>query len=96
MNRPMLWLSYLRAQVLLDSATLRHDGIGPSVRSGAKQFRGGKSSRRSQIRWASKAGGAHQVVLMDWRLGGVRRNDRGGEIGSPYPLTLEEIESVVM
>ena len=36
-----------------------------------------------------------QAALMDWCVELDRRNDRGGEIGSPYPLTLDEIDSVI-
>jgi hypothetical protein len=35
--------------------------------------------------------GEHLVALLDWRVEEDERNDRGGEIGSPYPLTLDEI-----
>jgi hypothetical protein len=30
-----------------------------------------------------------QVAVMNWNVGRTRHNERGGEIGSPYPLTLE-------
>jgi hypothetical protein len=36
-----------------------------------------------------------QVALLDWCVELDERNDRGGEIGSAYPLTLDEIESVI-
>jgi hypothetical protein len=36
-----------------------------------------------------------QVALLDWRVESDLRNDRGGEVGTPYPLTLDEIESVI-
>jgi hypothetical protein len=37
----------------------------------------------------------HQVALLDWCVELDTRIDRGGELGSPYPLTLSEIESVI-
>ncbi len=36
-----------------------------------------------------------QVALLDWCVEPDRRNDRGGEVGSAYPLTLDEIESTI-
>jgi hypothetical protein len=36
----------------------------------------------------------YQVALLDWCVELDTRNDRGGELGSPYPLALGEIESV--
>ena len=36
-----------------------------------------------------------QAALMDWCVEVDKRNDRGGEVGSPYPLTLDEIDSVI-
>lgn len=37
----------------------------------------------------------HQVALLDWLVEPDVRNDRGGEVGSVYPLTLDEIESII-
>jgi hypothetical protein len=36
-----------------------------------------------------------QVALLDRRVESDERNDRGGKIGDPYPLTLSEIESII-
>ena len=36
-----------------------------------------------------------QVALLGWCVEPDRRNDRGGEVGSAYPLTLDEIESII-
>jgi hypothetical protein len=36
-----------------------------------------------------------QIALLGWRVELDERNDRGGEIGSPYPLTLNEIGRVI-
>jgi hypothetical protein len=41
-------------------------------------------------------GDGDQVALLGWCVEQDQRNDRGGEIGSPYPLTFDEIESIVM
>ena len=37
----------------------------------------------------------YQVALLDWCVESDMRNDRGGEVGSAYPLTLDEIESII-
>lgn len=36
-----------------------------------------------------------QVALLHWCVQPDRRNDRGGEVGSAYPLTLDEFESII-
>ncbi len=36
-----------------------------------------------------------QIALLGWRVELDERNDRGREIGSPYPLTLNEIGRVI-
>ena len=37
-----------------------------------------------------------QAALLGLCVEQDQNNDRGGELGSAYPLTLEEIESIVM
>ena len=41
-------------------------------------------------------GDGDQVALLGRCVEQDLRNDHGGEIGSPYPLTFDEIESMVM
>jgi len=38
----------------------------------------------------------NQAALLGLCVEQDQNNDRGGELGSAYPLTLEEIESIVM